>query len=156
MVMAHWKPPPINKVYEALGAIADGRLELEGNNAICRSSSGNKVYAVSFDPASNAVSANDNGSYWQNYLGYPSIALLLAMGVLDYRPEMAELIRGIKWKDVNRSFRNDHARALESVLQELDPLDREALAAYVAKLQDDIAALNPEKLPRRLPPPKGY
>jgi hypothetical protein len=28
-----WKEPPIIKIYEALGAVADDRVEVEGNSA---------------------------------------------------------------------------------------------------------------------------
>jgi len=34
-----WKHPPIIKIYEALGSVADGRLKLDGNFAKVYSSS---------------------------------------------------------------------------------------------------------------------
>ena len=40
--MKKWKHPPIIEVYEALGAVADGRIELTQNEAKIYSSSGNK------------------------------------------------------------------------------------------------------------------
>jgi len=45
-----WKHPPIIKIYEALGSVADGRVEVSGNTAKVFSSSGNKFYVVSYDP----------------------------------------------------------------------------------------------------------
>ncbi|MFZ1075166.1 MAG: hypothetical protein WAN50_02225 [Minisyncoccia bacterium] len=35
-----WKKPPVIKIYEALGAVADGRIEVDGNAAKVYSSSG--------------------------------------------------------------------------------------------------------------------
>jgi hypothetical protein len=77
-----WKPAPLIKVYEALGSIGDGRFEVAGNTAKVYSSSGKKFYDVMYDPIKQAITANDNGSYWVGYLGYPSIVLLLALGVV--------------------------------------------------------------------------
>lgn len=60
-----WKHPPITKIYEALGSVADERIELVGSSAKVYSSSRNKFYVVSYEPG--AIMANDNGSYWQGY-----------------------------------------------------------------------------------------
>ena len=68
-----WEHPPIIKIYEALGAVADNRVELSENTAKVFSSSGNKFYDVSYDRDSNSIMTNDNGSYWKGYLGYPAI-----------------------------------------------------------------------------------
>lgn len=50
---------------------------------------------------------NDNGSYWQGYLGYPAIAFLFSIGVIPYSPEHSLLLKDIKWKDINQDFKND-------------------------------------------------
>ena len=70
-----WKNPPKIKVYEALGCIADNRIEVNENEAKVYSSSREKYYTVKYDR--NSIMSNDNGSYWVGYLGYPSIALLM-------------------------------------------------------------------------------
>ncbi|MFA6602048.1 MAG: hypothetical protein WCT02_04295 [Candidatus Paceibacterota bacterium] len=67
-----WKLPPPVKIYEALGSVADGRLEMLGNSARVYSSSRNKFYEVIFDPETKSIMANDNGSFWQGYLGLSS------------------------------------------------------------------------------------
>jgi hypothetical protein len=77
-----WKTPPDTKIYEALGTVADGRVKVEGNTAKVFSSSGNKHYDVEYDPKASAIMANDNGSYWNGYLGYPAIAFLMATNVI--------------------------------------------------------------------------
>lgn len=108
--MTNWAHPPIIKVYEALGALADNRIEVDGNTAKVASSSGNKYYTITYDPKTNSIMCNDNGSYWQGYLGYPAIAYLLKTGVILYDPELATLLKDIKWKDINQSFKNDFVK----------------------------------------------
>ncbi|MFZ2199215.1 MAG: hypothetical protein WAV40_00285 [Microgenomates group bacterium] len=108
--MPIWKQPPIIKVYEALGCVADKRIHVEGDSAKVYSSSGNKFYTVTYDPKANAIVCNDNGSYWTGYLGYPAIAFLLQIGVIPYSLELANLLKDIMWKDINQSFKNDFAK----------------------------------------------
>ncbi|MEK7499359.1 MAG: hypothetical protein AAB649_02015 [Patescibacteria group bacterium] len=57
-----WNIPPRIKVYEALGAIADNRIQITGNEAQVVSSSGNKTYEVMYNPQEQAITSNDNGS----------------------------------------------------------------------------------------------
>lgn len=151
-----WKQPPIPKIYEALGAVADGRIEIEGDCGKCYSSSGNKYYEVTYDPDANAIMANDNASYWNGYLGYPAIAFLLKKGVLEYLDEMGECMKGIAWKDINQKFKNDFDKALTFILDNLDTEKRSTLEAYVEKLWHDIAALKLKSLGKKALPPKGY
>ena len=80
-----WKVPPRVKVYEALGAIADGRvMEVSEMGARVKSSEGNKIYTVTYRVETNTINANDNGSYWQGYMGYPAIAFLMTTGRLAF------------------------------------------------------------------------
>jgi len=61
-------PPPLIKIYEALGAIADQRIELIQGlfvEAKVYSSSREKYYTVTYDAANKAIMLNDNGSYWK-------------------------------------------------------------------------------------------
>lgn len=90
-----WAHPPISKVYEALGAIADGRIKMLGNSAEARSSSGNKTYEVRYNPDAKAIMANDSGSFYQGYLGYPAIAFLMKIGLISYDEKLAKLLKGI-------------------------------------------------------------
>jgi hypothetical protein len=92
-----WKLPPRIKIYEALGCIADGRMEVEGNMAKVYSSSRGKFYTVTYDPERQAIMANDNGSYWQGYLGYPSIAFLMHVGAIRFDHAYAEALEGVAW-----------------------------------------------------------
>jgi hypothetical protein len=110
LYMSVWKLPPIIKVYEALGALADKRIEVTGNTGKIYSSSGNKFYTVTYDPKTKSIMCNDNGSYWAEYLGYPAIAYLLKTEVIPYNPGLVNLLKDIMWKDLNQSFKNDFVK----------------------------------------------
>ena len=151
-----WDTPPIIKIYEALGAVADNRLEIDGNEAKCFSSSGNKHYDVIYDPDKNAIMTNDNGSYWKGYLGYPAIAYLLQTKVLPYRPELGQLLQRIAWKDINQKFNNDFDKTLMFILEPLDTNVRERLNEYTSVLLTRITEMKLQKLGKKIKPPSGY
>lgn len=100
--MNTWKIPPVIKVYEALGAIAGGRVRLYNDYAEVFSSDKRKKYTVVFDLSKKIISANDNGSYWQKYLGYPAIAVLMLKKVIPYDAKIAESLKDIPWKELLR------------------------------------------------------
>ncbi len=151
-----WKDPSVTKIYEALGAVADGRIEVSNNTGICYSSSGNKHYDITFDPDSNSIMSNDNTSYWTGELGYPAVAFLLKIALLEYREELANLLQGIAWKDINQKFKNNFEAALEYILQDMELSKREELAGYTRTLVDEIKGLKLKKLGVQTIPPKGY
>ncbi|MEX0932265.1 MAG: hypothetical protein WDZ61_00015 [Parcubacteria group bacterium] len=151
-----WKHPPVIKIYEALGAVADSRVEVEGTSAKVYSSSGNKYYDVSYNPEERAIMANDNGSYWKSYLGYPSIALLMKQRVVSYDKEIASLLAGIAWKDINQQFKNDFDKTLDYILYPLDSESRKKLEAFVNQVDKELRTLNLSKLGKRTKPPEGY
>jgi len=151
-----WDTPPIVKIYEALGAVADSRLEINGNEAKCFSSSGNKYYDVIYDPDTNAIMTNDNGSYWKGYLGYPAIAYLLQTNVLSYQHELGQLLKGIAWKDINQEFKNDFDKTLAFILASLDADVKEKLNTYATALLTQIADMKLQKLGKKIKPPSGY
>ena len=151
-----WDTPPIIKIYEALGAVADDRLEINGNEAKCFSSSGNKYYDIQYDPDKNAIMSNDNGSYWKGYLGYPAIAYLLQSNILPYRPELGQLLKGIAWKDINQKFSNDFDKTLAFILEPLESDVREELKEYTSLVLAQINEMKLQKLGKRIKPPSGY
>lgn len=152
-----WKLPPKIKIYEALGCIADGRMTVEGNTAKIYSSSGNKFYTVTYDPEQNAIMANDNGSYWRGYLGYPAIAFLMQSGVILFDPAFAEALKGIHWKNVNTKFKNDFDKTAEYVhsLLELKNVSLEDFLSEVDRIFDQIEKLNLSLLGQKILPPSG-
>jgi hypothetical protein len=151
-----WNHPSATKIYEALGAVADGRIVVTGNTAKCFSSSGNKYYDITYDPVLKAIMANDNSSYWTGDLGYPSIAFLLKSGVLEYSNDMRDSLKGIAWKDINQQFKNDFEAALKYILKDLDEDKRSRLEEYVQSLLKVVKELNLKELGMRTVPPKGY
>ena len=62
---------------------------------------------MNYDADARAIMANDNGSYWRGYLGYPAIALLMRIGAVSFDARYAEALKGIAWKDINTTFKND-------------------------------------------------
>lgn len=156
--MAVWLLPPKIKIYEALSCIGDNRIEVNSNEAKVYSSSGNKFYVIKYNPENNAIMANDNGSYWSGYLGYPSIAFLMIKGILKYNLTYTEALKGIPWKDINQKYSNDFAKTeahVKNILLKkglkLVELDNEIENIYAT-----IFELNIEKLGKKILPPKGY
>lgn len=154
--MKKWEHPPIIKIYEALGAVADGRVEVSGNEAKIYSSSGNKFYAVTYDPDIESIMANDNGSFWKGYLGYPAIAFLMKIGVLPYEEEIGVLLKDIKWKDINQQFKNDFDKTLDFILSSKSLTEKEALNHFAMKVDAHIRELNLSMLGAKVKPPEGY
>ncbi len=156
--MGGWKLPPKAKIYEALTAVADGRVKLKGGEtAEVVSSDGTKTYIVEWSGDLRQIMSNDNSSYWQRYIGYPIIAVLMVLGRLDFDETVAQALSGIAWKQMNRRFRNDYDKAVESVLLNLDVESglRQRVASEVDRIFIQIETLELEALPRRRRPPKG-
>ncbi len=149
-----WKMPPLIKVYEALGAVADGRVQIvDERRALVTSSDGSKSYEVEL--AGREVSSNDNASYWQGYLGYPAIAVMVTRGILHAQDSALNALQGIPWKELNRRFRNDYTRTLAEVgrrLEErgIDPAQAGAACQALLGALREYAPLRGQR--RRRPP----
>ncbi len=154
-----WDKPTLNKVYEALGALGDGRVEVNGNNAKVYSSSRNKYYSVSYDPDVNTITSNDNASYYVGYLGYPAIALLLAKGAVAYNTKLVDYLTGFAWKDINQKFKNDFDKTDQYI-------DKQIIGKYGVNINDfhaqleqileAVVRLKLKKPEARQQPPQGY
>lgn len=151
-----WDIPPIIKVYEALGAVADGRVVEDGETAKVFSSSGNKFYEVNYDESTNSIMTNDNGSYWKGYLGYPAIAYLMQIGKLSYREDLGELMKGIHWKDINQEFKNDFEKTIKYVLSPLSLDESSLLEEYAEGVLEEIKTMELNYLGPKKLPPEGY
>jgi hypothetical protein len=150
-----WKMPPLAKIYEALGAVGDGRVRLlDETRALVTSSEGDKTYEVEVSPDGREVSSNDNASYWQGYVGYPPIAVMLARGL--YRPpaSVIDALAGIPWKELNRRFRNDYAKTLAEVARQLDASghDPDVVHSEADAILDWLRKLAPYRGKRSRPP----
>ena len=154
-----WAKPPLNKVYEALGAIADGRVEMDGDTARVYSSSRNKYYDVVYDPEARAITANDNASFYAGYLGYPSIAFVLARRIVDYDPMLAEYLKGFAWKDINQRYKNDFEKTdayIDGEVAARYGVDLTDFHRQLNEILDRVVALDLNKLGATKKPPVGY
>lgn len=150
--MAFWKMPPKAKVYEALTAYGDGRVCITGpTEAEVVSSAGDKVYSVAWSAELRQITANDNASYWQGYTGYPIVAVLLALGRIKFNVAVAKSLAGVPWNRLNREFKRDYDKAVESVLQKVESQggDRTAIIREVEQIYAQLAALQLERGPRK-------
>ena len=147
------------KVYEAMGAIADGRVRAADKTTApvvwdVVSSDGTKTYRVEISADGREISSNDNASYWQGYLGYPAIAVLLARGTLRTSAEATRALAGIPWNELNRRFKNDYERTVAEVARVVAERggDFNAVRAEAASILDALGALAPLRGARRRPP----
>ena len=162
MAPAAWKLPPAAKVYEAFSALADGRVHVgesagQGGSAEVESSGRDRRYVVEWPAGLTSITANDNASYWQGYLGYPAVAALLAIGALRADQTIVDLFAGVPWHDLNARFKRDYAAAVDSVVSDLERrgADRAGIEREVAGVLAQLADLALERPPRRRRPPPG-
>ncbi|HEY2523752.1 MAG TPA: hypothetical protein VGI29_01755 [Candidatus Binataceae bacterium] len=167
--MAAWKMPPPIKVYEALGAIGDGRVRAAGGPRTAPggagtadawdvvSSEGGKIYRVEISADGREIGSNDNASYWQGYLGYPAIAVLIERGTLTATAGATRALAGIPWKELNRRFKNDYVRTTAEVARIVDQRggDFATIRNEAAAILGALAALGLERGARRRPPREG-
>jgi hypothetical protein len=154
----NWKAPHISKIYEALTAIADGRVQMGENMAKVYSSSRGKYYDVAYDPAAGSIGSNDNTAYFTGALSYPMIAYLMNIGHITYDKSVAARLKGILWKDINQRHKNNYDAAIDEVLDELRKNDVETgeITTEIARIYEQVLALNVSRLPSRKRPPKAY
>lgn len=150
-----WKVPPKIKVYEALGSIADDRIEVDGNTAKVYSTDGSKYYDVIYDSKSNSIMTNDNGSYWVGYLGYPAIAFLMLKGLIKYDKSDSETFRGIEWKKINTKFKNNFDKTIDYIFSEIikDSDNQQKISANADIILEEITNLDLNLLGTKQKPP---
>ena len=147
--------PPLAKVYEAIGAIGDSRVSLDRErHATVQSSDRSKTYQVEISEDGREISSNDNGSYWQGYLGYPAIAVMLLRGLYDVQPEVIRALGGIPWNELNRRFRNNYERTIEEVMRRAGEagVDPELIVAEAEAILTRLRKAAPLRGARRRPP----
>lgn len=64
----------------------------------------------------NTYTLNDNASYWQGYLGYSGIAVLMLQGKLPYDKELAQQFAGVDWNKINQEYKRNYAQAADAVM----------------------------------------
>lgn len=144
--------PPKAKIYEALSAVADGRVQLTGTNqAEVISSTGERRYTVRWSDDLKSFSSNDNASHWQGYAGYPIVAVLLVLGKIDFDAGKTKLLAGVPWKRINDKFKRDYEKAVDLVLEEVAAKggDRAAIVTQAESIFRQLAALRLKRKPRK-------
>jgi len=113
-----------------------------------------RTYRVEISADGREISSNDNASYWQGYLGYPAIAVLLARGTLRASAEPTRALAGIPWKELNRRFKNDYERTAAEVARIVTERGGDfcAIRREAAPILEAMAALAPLRGARRRPP----
>jgi hypothetical protein len=146
--------PPLIKVYEAFGAVADNRVKLrDGQDATVASSDGSKQYQVIVAEGGREISSNDNASYWQGYLGYPAIAVLIARGFIPVPREAMTPLRGIEWKRLNRGFKDYLKTIAEAERQAVARGgDQIVIRAAAQRVIEALGVLRPFQRKRIRPP----
>jgi hypothetical protein len=155
--MSPWKMPPKAKVYEALSAVADKRVSITGDTtAKVQSSSRDKTYDVEWSEDISEITANDNASYWQGYMGYPIIAVLLQIGKISFNPRIAKLLADVPWKSVNEQFKRDYDKAISHILEAIEARggSRMEITQEVEKIYEQLGSLGLQRSQRWRRPPK--
>lgn len=155
-----WKQPHVSKIYEALTAMADSRIELDGDNkAKCYPSSKGKYYEVEFDLETNSIMSNDNTAFYTDSVSYPMIAYLMMTNRIVYDKSLLIILKGIYWKDINQKFKNNYDQAIQNVLDNLKAkgVDADNLQSMINDIYKKVCKLQLSLLgAKRLPPPGGY
>lgn len=148
------KLPPIEKIHEAYSAIADGRVILKEAEAEVSSSDFAKKYLVTWKEE--VYSSNDNASYWQGYLGYPLIAVLMLQGKLSLDREVAGYFKGINWKKINTEYKNKFSEAVKEIMTkfEADGIDCDKINTEINKVYHEIEQLTISTKRSAVRPPK--
>lgn len=137
------KLPPLEKVYEAWSALADGRVSMcvDEQRATVASSNGQKEYTVAWDADERVYSSNDNATYWQGYAGYPVLAVLMEQEHLPLDRAATEAFADVNWTELNERFKRDYTAAVAHVVDERR-LDTAQLDEAAHTVMDALAALD--------------
>lgn len=144
-----WKLPPVIKIYEALTVIGDGRITVSGNTAKVISSNSDKTYFVEYNPETNTIVSNDNESFWQKRLGYPSLAYLLQTKIIKFNPKAGSLLAGVNWKKLNSTNQRDYNDSISKVLSKLSDKDQALILKEINNILKQLNELK-IKMPKRL------
>ena len=126
------KKPPISKVYEALSAVADKRIEMQDDRAYVLSSDRAKRYTVKF--LENGYSSNDNATLWQHYPGYPILAVMMVQGKLKIHEDRLAWFQAVNWKQLNTKYKNHYDQAIAEFLEPFPEVIR-------GQIQDEVQSV---------------
>lgn len=130
------------KIAESYSAIADNRIIMLENEAIVKSSNGEKEYLIKWKD--NLYYSNDNSSYWQGIIGYPVIAVLMMQNKLSLNKDILKYFKGINWNELNKETKRNYELSLEKVLEKVSLEEKELIYKEINKVYDEIKNLNIE------------
>jgi hypothetical protein len=157
--MPTWKLPPKEKIYEAFSVLADERFTLQESSATITSSDGQKQYSVEWITSEEPdkalkINSNDNASYWQGYMGYPIIAVLMIIKKIQFNGEIVHHFKDIPWNALNKAQKNDYAAVVNKVLSKIEDKKEVALITReVENIYRQLEGLKPERLGKNSRPP---
>ncbi len=134
------KLPPREKVAEAYTAIIDRRVYINTDSAKVKSSELNKEYLIKWKD--NVYYSNDNSSYWQGYLGYPVIAVLMLQNKLSLNREIALYFKGVEWNKLNKENKRDYKKVVELIIGNLKVEKKEKIYLELDKVVEEIKNLD--------------
>lgn len=134
------KLPPIEKIPEAYSAIVDGRVEITDNTALVKSSDLKKVYTIKWHD--NMYYSNDNSTYWQNYPGYPVLAVLMLQDRLPYNESITSYFKNVNWHKLNEENKRDYKASVSQILSSLSDSDQKTVYDEIDKVYEVIKSLD--------------
>lgn len=150
--MTERRLPPKIKIIEALSAVADERIIIEGllaNEGKCFSvSSPWKVYKIQYNEKENTILSNDSWSTDQNFLWYPAIAFLLKIWKLKYDKTILEMVKDINRVNIKEKVNKDYESMFRLVLWSLHMqwLNVDYLISQIDDIYNQISELHLEHL----------
>lgn len=136
------KLPPIEKIPEAYTAIEDERIVMENDSAIVKSSNNEKEYLIKWKD--NLYYSNDNSTYWQNYPGYPVLAILMLQGKLTLNREVSTYFKNVNWNKLNKDNNRDYKKSVEDILVNVNEQEKELIYSEIDKVYEEIKELDIE------------
>lgn len=136
------KLPPMEKIPEAYTAIEDERITIESDSAIVKSSNNEKEYLIKWQD--NLYYSNDNSTYWQNYPGYPVLAVLMLQGKLTHNKEVSKYFKNVNWNKLNKDNKRDYKKSVADILVNVSEQEKELVYAEIDKVYEEIKALDIE------------
>lgn len=153
MDIGEWDIPPIEKIHEAFSAIVDERITILDSYAKVTSSDRKKEYTIEWNE--DIYSSNDNASFWQGYMGYPVIAVLMLQGKITFDQDVATNFKGINWKELNKKCKNNYAKAVGIIMGELEQkgVDTQRIIDEVNNIYTQIKNINVKRRQSTIRPP---
>lgn len=142
------KLPPIEKIPEAYTAVEDDRIKLFDDYAIVKSSNNEKEYLIKWE--NNIYYSNDNSTYWQGYIGYPVIAVLMLKNKLSLNREISKYFKNVNWNEINKNNKNDYKKSVDQILINIDSKEKEFIYEEFDKVYEEIKNLNIELTRKKL------